>query len=89
MPETIFLTFAGLFFPVFSMFSHPRLSPFSLWDPAMNATFSSSVNDGVIERLLTMLEVKGPGTFVEIGALNEEIWSNFLLRITMGLMVRH
>eukprot|EP00434_Breviolum_minutum_P003431 symbB.v1.2.003019.t1/scaffold113.1/size324549/17 len=45
----------------------PSLSPFSLWDPAMNATFSSSVNDGVIERLLTMLEVKGPGTFVEIG----------------------
>ena len=68
----------------------PRLSPFSLWDPAMNATFSSSVNDGVIERLLTMLEVKGPGTFVEIGALNGEIWGkHFLLRITMGLTVEH
>ncbi len=37
----------------------------------MNATFSSSVNDGVIERLLAMLEVKGPGTFVEIGALKQ------------------
>lgn len=63
----IFLTFAGCFSYVFL----PRLSPFSLWDPTMNATFSSSVNDGVIERLLAMLEVKGPGTFVEIGALKQ------------------
>ena len=44
----------------------PRLSPLSLWDPELTPTFSASVNDAVLEKLLQLLELRS-GRFVEIG----------------------
>ena len=46
--------------------SPPRLSPLSLWDPELTPTFSASVNDAVLEKLLQLLELRS-GRFVEIG----------------------
>lgn len=42
------------------------LSPLSLWDPALTPTFSASVNDAVLEKLLQLLQLRR-GRFVEIG----------------------
>ena len=51
----------------------PRLSPLSLWDPELTPTFSASVNDAVLEKLLQLLELRS-GRFVEIG--KRGIWSH-------------
>eukprot|EP00438_Fugacium_kawagutii_P012643 Skav215598 [mRNA] locus=scaffold666:320674:329733:+ [translate_table: standard] len=44
----------------------PSLNPLGLWDPALTSTFSASVNDAVLERLLAMIGARS-GSFVEIG----------------------